>query len=46
MNTYKIDFIANTITITADFAKTMNNPTSAEYDDRFYEDSPQTGVSA
>ena len=31
MNTYKIDFAANTITITADFAKAMNNPTSAEY---------------
>ena len=31
MNTYKIDFAANTITITADFAKAMNNPASAEY---------------
>lgn len=31
MNTYKIDFAANTITITADFAKAMNDPTSAEY---------------
>ena len=31
MNTYKIDFAANTITITADFAKAMNDPSSAEY---------------
>lgn len=31
MNTYKIDFAANTITITADFAKAMNDPASAEY---------------
>lgn len=31
MNTYKVDFTANTITITADFAKAMNDPTSAEY---------------
>ena len=31
MNTYKVDFVANTITITADFAKAMNDPTSAEY---------------
>ena len=31
MNTYKIDFAANTIIITADFAKAMNDPTSAEY---------------
>ena len=31
MNTYRIDFVANTITITADFAKAMNDPTSAEY---------------
>lgn len=31
MNTYKIDFTANTITITADFSKAMNDPTSAEY---------------
>ena len=31
MNTYKIDFTASTITITADFAKKMNDPTSAEY---------------
>ncbi len=31
MNAYKVDFAANTITITAAFAKAMNNPTSAEY---------------
>ena len=31
MNTYKVDFVANTITITADFAKAMNNPNSKEY---------------
>ena len=31
MNTYKVDFTANTITITAGFAKAMNDPTSAEY---------------
>ena len=31
MNTYKVDFVANTITITADFAKAMNNPCSEEY---------------
>lgn len=31
MNTYKVDFVANTITITASFAKAMNDPTSAEY---------------
>ena len=31
MNTYKVDFVANTITITAAFAKAMNDPTSAEY---------------
>ena len=31
MNAYKIDFVANTITITAAFAKAMNDPTSAEY---------------
>ena len=31
MNTYKVDFAANTITITAAFAKAMNDPTSAEY---------------
>ena len=29
MNAYKIDFVANTITITADFAKAMNDPTSS-----------------
>ena len=31
MNTYKVDFVANTITITSAFAKAMNDPTSAEY---------------
>ena len=31
MNTYKVDFVANTITITAAFAQAMNDPTSAEY---------------
>ena len=31
MNTYKVDFVANTITITSAFAKAMNAPTSAEY---------------
>ena len=31
MTTYKVDFVANTITITAAFAKAMNDPTSAEY---------------
>ena len=31
MNAYKVDFAANTITITADFAKAMNNPTTEEY---------------
>ena len=31
MNTYKVDFVANTVTITAAFAKAMNDPTSAEY---------------
>lgn len=31
MNAYTLDFVANTITITADFAKAMNAPTSAEY---------------
>ena len=31
MNSYKVDFVANTITITAAFAKAMNDPTSAEY---------------
>lgn len=32
MNTYKIDFAANTITITANFAKAMNDPASNEYE--------------
>ena len=31
MKGYKVDFTASTITITADFAKKMNDPTSAEY---------------
>ena len=31
MNTYKVDFTNNTITITAAFAKAMNNPASEEY---------------
>ena len=31
MNAYKVDFVANTVTITAAFAKAMNDPTSAEY---------------
>ena len=31
MKGYKVDFTASTITITADFAKKMNAPTSAEY---------------
>lgn len=31
MNAYKIDYTANTITITAAFAKAMQNPDSAEY---------------
>ena len=31
MNTYKVDFTKNTITITAAFAKAMNNPASEEY---------------
>lgn len=31
MNTYRVDFVSNTITITADFAKAMNNPSSKEY---------------
>ena len=31
MNAYRIDFAAGTITITADFAKAMNNPNSKEY---------------
>ena len=31
MNAYKLDFVSNVITITADFAKTMNNPDSEEY---------------
>ena len=31
MNTYKVDFVANTITITADFAKAMGDPGSKEY---------------
>lgn len=31
MNGYKVDFVANTITITAKFAKAMNNPSSIEY---------------
>ena len=31
MNTYKVDFVANTITITAAFAKAMQNIESAEY---------------
>ena len=31
MKGYKIDFTSSTITITADFAKKMNDPTSAEY---------------
>lgn len=32
MKGYKVDFTASTITITADFAKKMNDPTSAEYE--------------
>ena len=31
MKGYKIDFMKGTITITADFAKAMNDPTSEEY---------------
>ena len=31
MKGYKVNFTASTITITADFAKKMNDPTSAEY---------------
>ena len=31
MNAYKLDFVSNVITITADFAKAMNNPDSEEY---------------
>ena len=31
MNTYKVDFTAGTITITADFAKAMNNPNYIYY---------------
>lgn len=31
MNGYKINFVDNTITITADFAKAMNDPNSKEY---------------
>ena len=31
MKNYKVDFTNNTITITADFAKAMNDPTSKEY---------------
>ena len=31
MNGYKVDFVKNTITITADFAEKMQNPTSEEY---------------
>lgn len=31
MNAYKLDFVSNVITITADFAKAMNNPESEEY---------------
>lgn len=31
MNGYKINFVDNTITITADFAKAMNDPKSKEY---------------
>lgn len=31
MNNYSLDFAANTITITADFAKALNDPDSAEY---------------
>ena len=31
MNAYKLDFVSNVITITADFAKAMNNPNSEEY---------------
>ena len=31
MNAYKLDFVSDVITITADFAKAMNNPDSEEY---------------
>lgn len=31
MNAYKLDFVSNVITITADFAKAMNDPNSKEY---------------
>lgn len=31
MKNYKVDFTNNTITITADFAKAMNDPSSMEY---------------
>lgn len=31
MNAYNVDFAKMTITITADFAKKMNDPTSSEY---------------
>ena len=31
MNAYNVDFAKMTITITADFAKKMNDPTSREY---------------
>ena len=31
MTGYKVDFVKNTITITADFAEKMQNPTSEEY---------------
>ena len=31
MKGYKVNFTASTITITADFAKKMNDPTSGEY---------------
>lgn len=42
MNAYNVDFAKMTITITADFAKRMNNPNSEEYKTicRFRKDFP------
>lgn len=46
MNAYNVDFAKMTITITADFAKKMNDPTSSEYQIicQFHKDFPAMKV--
>lgn len=46
MNAYNVDFAKMTITITADFAKKMNDPTSGEYQtiSQFLKDFPTMKV--